>query len=167
LILLATGLISLGGLIGIVSLAVNQKRLERALLVLVSLSAGALMGGAFLHLLPEAVNQLDSELAFGGVLVVFIGFFLVEKVLHWHHCHKGNCEQKELLGRINLIGDSLHNFLDGLIIAAGFGVSRNLGWATTLAVALHEIPQEIGDFGVLLYAGWGRRKALVANFWRP
>src|SRR3989344_1497277 len=119
LILLATGLISLGGLIGIVSLAVNQKRLERALLVLVSLSAGALMGGAFLHLLPEAVNQLDSELAFGGVLVVFIGFFLVEKVLHWHHCHKGNCEQKELLGRINLIGDSLHNFLDGLIIAAG------------------------------------------------
>src|SRR3989338_6411172 len=164
LILLATGLISLGGLIGIVSLAVNQKRLERALLVLVSLSAGALMGGDFLHLLPEAVNQLDSELAFGGVLVVFIGFFLVEKVLHWHHCHKGNCEQKELLGRINLIGDSLHNFLDGLIIAAGFGVSRNLGWATTLAVALHEIPQEIGDFGVLLYAGWGRRKALVANF---
>ena len=63
-----------------------------------------------------------------------------------------------------MIGDSLHNFLDGLIIAAGFGVSRNLGWATTLAVALHEIPQEIGDFGVLLYAGWGRRKALVANF---
>ncbi len=163
LILLSTGLISLGALVGVVTLSMNQKKLEKFLLFLVALSTGALMGGAFLHLLPEAVERVGSELSFLVALGAFTGFFLIEKILHWHHCHKGDCDE-HILGQMNLIGDSVHNFIDGLIIAAAFGVEAKLGWATSLAVALHEIPQEIGDFGVLLYAGWEKNKALVANF---
>jgi len=163
LIIMATGVISLGALVGVWTMAMNKERLNRILLFLVSLSAGALMGGAFLHLLPEALELLESERVFLTVLIAFMGFFLIEKGLHWHHCHKKNCEEHRL-GQMNLIGDSVHNFLDGLIIAAAFGVDVRLGLATSLAVALHEIPQEIGDFGVLMYAGWERGKALVFNF---
>ena len=163
LIIVSNLVISLGALVGVVSLAVNKERLEKVLLFLVALSTGALMGGAFLHLLPEAVEMLESERVFLVALLAFMGFFLVEKVLHWHHCHKRDCDDHHL-GQINLFGDSVHNFLDGLIIAAAFMAEVKLGWATVLAVALHEIPQEIGDFGVLLHAGWEKRKALVANF---
>lgn len=163
LIIVSNLVISLGALVGVVSLAVNKERLERVLLFLVALSTGALMGGAFLHLLPEAVEMLESERVFLVALLAFMGFFLVEKVLHWHHCHERDCDDHHL-GQINLFGDSVHNFLDGLIIAAAFMAEVRLGWATVLAVALHEIPQEIGDFGVLLHAGWEKRKALVANF---
>jgi len=163
LILLSTSLISLGALAGVVTLSMNQKKVEKFLLFLVALSTGALMGGAFLHLLPEAVERIGSEVSFLVALGAFTGFFLIEKILHWHHCHKGDCDE-HVLGQMNLIGDSVHNFIDGLIIAAAFGVEAKLGWATSLAVALHEIPQEIGDFGVLLYAGWKKNKALVANF---
>jgi len=163
LILLSTGLISLGALVGVVTLWMNQEKVERFLLFLVALSTGALMGGAFLHLLPEAVERVGSEVSFLAALGAFMGFFLIEKILRWHHCHKGDCDE-HILGQMNLIGDSVHNFIDGLIIAAAFGVEAKLGWATSLAVALHEIPQEIGDFGVLLYAGWKKNKALVANF---
>jgi zinc and cadmium transporter len=163
LILLSTGLISLGALAGVVTLWMNQEKVERCLLFLVALSTGVLMGGAFLHLLPEAVERVGSEVGFLVVLGAFMGFFLIEKILHWHHCHKGDCDE-HVLGQMNLIGDSVHNFIDGLIIAAAFGVDVKLGWVTSLAVALHEIPQEISDFGVLLYAGWEKSKALVANF---
>jgi zinc and cadmium transporter len=162
LILLATGLISLGSLVGILTVAVNQKKLDRFLLLLVSLSAGAMMGGAFLHLLPEAVKECGCEMPFVNILIAFGLFFVIEKILRWRHCHKHGCT--EHLGQMNLIGDSVHNFIDGLIMAATFGVDVKLGWVTTLAMALHEIPQEIGDFGVLLYAGWERRKALIYNF---
>jgi len=163
LILLSTSLISLGALAGVVTLWINKEKVERVLLFLVALSTGVLMGGAFLHLLPEAVERVGSEVGFLVTLGAFMGFFLIEKILHWHHCHKGDCDE-HVLGQMNLIGDSVHNFIDGLIIAAAFGVDVKLGWVTSLAVALHEIPQEISDFGVLLYAGWEKSKALVANF---
>ncbi len=163
LILVSTFLISLGALIGVFTLALKEKVLEKILLNLVSISAGALMGGAFFHLLPEALENLSGDLLFSLTLFSFILFFLIEKILHWRHCHKGRCEVHNF-GAMNLIGDSFHNFLDGLIIAAAFGASQSLGMATFLAVALHEIPQEIGDFGVLLYSGWEKKKALLANF---
>lgn len=164
LIIIATFVISLGGLIGFLTLVINQKHLARILLFLVSLSAGALMGGAFLHLLPEAAEQLGEGEIYPLILVSFIFFFLIEKLLQWRHCHKGEHCQTHTFGYMNLIGDSIHNFIDGLIIAATFLTDIKLGIASTLAVALHEIPQEIGDFGVLLYAGYGKRKALIANF---
>ena len=161
--LLAAFLISLGSLVGIFTLAVNKEKLSRVLLFLVALSAGTLMGGAFLHLLPEAVENLSPQILFSTVLVSFILFFLIEKIFHWRHCHKGECDT-HTFGSMNLVGDAIHNFIDGLIIAAAFASGTGLGIATSLAVALHEIPQEIGDFGVLLHAGFNRKKALLANF---
>ena len=158
-ILFGTLIISLISLIGSVTLFIKQKLLDKILLFLVSLSAGALMGGAFLHLIPEA----QGTNVFGFVLVGFVLFFLIEKVLHWRHCHKGKCEVHPFV-YMNLVGDGVHNFIDGLIIAASFMVDVRLGVITTFAVALHEIPQEIGDFGVLLYGGFNKIKALFTNF---
>jgi zinc and cadmium transporter len=161
-IILANFLISLGSLLGVFSLTISGKKLNRILLLLVALSAGALMGGALFHLLPEALQALPAESVFGAFFIAFAIFFLVEKLLHWRHCHKQVC-QHHAFGQLNLLGDAIHNFIDGLIIAGAFLVDINLGWATTLAVALHEIPQEIGDFGVLLYSGFTKRKALIVN----
>lgn len=155
--------ISLGALAGAVTLLLNHKKLQSMLLTLVSLSAGTLMGGAFLHLLPEAVEVVEPTQVFTLTLASFIGFFLIERVLHWHHCHKDDCDVHSI-GYMNLIGDGVHNFLDGLILAAAFSVDVSLGLATALAIALHEIPQEISDFGVLLHAGWKAKQALIVNF---
>lgn len=163
IILLATFLISLGSLIGVLTLSLDQKRLQRGLYYFVALSCGAMMGAAFLHLLPEAIELLPGKTALTITLFSFIGFFIIEKGLHWRHCHQADCDQHSF-GFMNLIGDGIHNFLDGLIIAATFTSGSGLGWATVLAIALHEIPQEISDYGVLLYSGWSRKQALIANF---
>ena len=162
-IILTTFAIALIAFVGIFTLAMKDKLLNKILLILVSLSAGALMGGAFLHLLPEAVEESEGINAFIIVLVGFLLFFLIEKVLHWRHCHKGKCDV-HTFHYMNLIGDSVHNFIDGLIIAASYIASAPLGLTTTIAIAAHEIPQEIGDFGVLVYGGFAKKKALVLNF---
>ena len=121
------------------------------------------MGGAFLHLMPEGLERLPAATLFPLVLASFVLFYLIEKVLHWRHCHKEGCEIHPF-GYINLIGDSVHNFIDGLIIATAFLIDIRLGITTSIAIAFHEIPQEIGDFGVLLYAGFKKTKALTLNF---
>lgn len=162
-ILISTFFISLFAFIGIFTLALKQKFLNKIVLFLVSLSAGVLMGGAFLHLLPEAVELKEGLDVSIFLLIGFILFFLIEKILHWRHCHKGDCHVHTFT-YMNLIGDSIHNFLDGLIMATSFVVSIPLGLTTTLAIALHEIPQEIGDFGVLIYGGIEKRKAIILNF---
>ena len=155
--------VSAGSLIGVITLVMKEKTLHKILILLVSLSAGALIGGAFLHLLPEAQELYQDGNLFLFVLLSFIFFFILEKLLHWRHCHKGVCKV-HTFGLMNLIGDSIHNFIDGLVIAASFLTSFHLGVVTTLAVALHEIPQEIGDFGVLVYGGLSKKKALFYNF---
>ena len=162
-IMISTFIISLISFIGIFTLALKERLLDKIVLFLVSLSAGALMGGAFVHLLPESVELSRGLDVFLFVLVGFALFFLIEKVLHWRHCHKGECEVHTFT-YMNLIGDSIHNFIDGLIMATSFVVSIPLGMTTTMAIALHEIPQEIGDFGVLIYGGFGKRKAIILNF---
>jgi len=162
-IIVASFIISLGSLVGIFTLALQEEKLSKILLFLVSLSAGALMGGAFIHLLPEASEEIEGNVLFTTVLFSFIFFFFVEKLLHWRHCHKGQCKI-HTFGYMNLFGDAIHNFIDGLIIAATFLTDIKLGIIASFAVALHEIPQEIGDFGVLLYAGFKKEKALIANF---
>jgi len=162
LIIGSTFLISLIAFVGMITLFLKERLLSKILLILVAFSAGALMGGAFLHLLPEAVSKsIDIEI-FWWVLVGFIFFFLMEKVLQWHHCHK--TRHPHTFGYMNLIGDAIHNFTDGLIIAASFIVNPSLGIATTIVIAAHEIPQEIGDFGVLIYSGFKKFKALTLNF---
>lgn len=161
-ILLSTVIISLIAFIGVFTLSLNEKLLKRILLALVSLSAGALMGGAFIHLLPESVEKYGSEMIL-YTIVGFVLFFVIEKVLFWRHCHDGKCDV-HTFRYMNLIGDAIHNLIDGLILAASFVVSLGLGVSATIAIAFHEIPQEIGDFGVLVYGGYSRRKALTLNF---
>lgn len=159
-ILLATFIVSLISFTGIFALSVKKKLLDKMLLSLVALSAGALMGTAFLHLLPESLEIKNTFLL---VLAGFILFFIIEKFLHWQHCHEEHC-QVHSFAYMNLIGGAIHNFIDGLIIASSFLISQVLGVVTTIAIAVHEIPQEIGNFGVLIYGGFKVNKALLINF---
>jgi len=162
-IILASLAISLGVWVAVLFLYFKKETLHKITLFLVSLSAGALMGGAFLHLLPEAAQEIETSKLYLIVLAAFIFFFFMEKLLFWRHCHKENCPI-HTFGYMNLVGDSLHNFIDGLVIAGAFLVDIKLGIATTIAIAIHEIPQEIGDFGVLIHAGFNKKRALVVNY---
>jgi len=162
-ILIATLIITLCVWVAVLLLLLKKELLSKITLFLVSLSAGTLIGGAFIHLLPEASEKMEGELLFIISLSAFVVFFLIEKLLHWRHCHKDNCEI-HTFGHMNLIGDLIHNFIDGLVIAGAFLIDFKLGAVTTLAIALHEIPQEIGDFGVLLHAGFNKIKALLLNY---
>lgn len=156
--------VSLISLIGIFSLLFSDKFLNKILILLIGFSAGGLIGGAFLHILPEALEHQQNVVAvFSYAIFGFIIFFLLEKYLYWRHCHAGNC-QIHTFTYLNLVGDGIHNFTDGLIIGASFVTDINLGIVTTLAIIFHEIPQEISDFGVLVYGGIGKFKALFYNF---
>lgn len=161
-ILLATLSISLISVIGIVLLFNTKFILEKSIFYLVGLSTGALLGGAFFHLLPESIEFNGVETTFIWALVSFGTFFLTEKILHWHHCHDEDCEVKTV-GYMNLFGDGIHNFIDGIIIAGAFAIDVNLGIASTIAIAFHEIPQEFGDFAVLIHSGFTKSKALFYN----
>ncbi|MFH0840664.1 MAG: ZIP family metal transporter [bacterium] len=159
----ATLVVSLISLIGIFFLSINDKFLKSILFCLVGLSAGALMGGAFLHLIPESVEEFGTKYVFIYLLAGFMLFFVVERILKWRHCHEGHCSIHTFT-KMSLIGDGVHNFIDGLIIAASFAVDVRLGIVTTVAVITHEIPQEIGDFAVLVYGGYTKGRALFLNF---
>ena len=161
-IIASTMLISIFSLIGVFSLSIKESVLHKTLISFVAFSTGALLGGSFLHLLPEALNVLDASLVMRITLISFVSFFLIEKIIHWRHCHDDECNVHSF-GYVNLFGDAVHNFIDGMIIASSFLVSIPLGVSTSIALALHEIPQEIGDFGVLLHAGFSRKRALFLN----
>ncbi|MHA1362785.1 MAG: ZIP family metal transporter [Candidatus Freyarchaeota archaeon] len=161
-IIASTVLVSLISLIGVVTLAFSKEFLDKILFILIAFAAGALMGGAFFHILPESVENIEP-LNFSILLVVgFTAFFLMERVIYWRHCHKGVCDIHPFT-YLNLIGDGVHNLIDGVLIAASYMMDINLGTVVTLAVIAHEIPQEIGDFGVLVYGGFNRIKALGYN----
>lgn len=162
-ILISVIIVSLIAFIGIFFLAMKQKFIDKLLLHLVAFASGALLGGAFLHLIPESLEGCGIEDAFLYVLIGFFLFFLIEKFLYWRHCHKGECDIHAFT-YLNLIGDGVHNFIDGLIIAAAYLVNIPLGISTTFAIIIHEVPQEIGDFGVLVYGGFTKWKALFYNF---
>lgn len=164
--LVSVMLVSLISFIGVVTLSMNAERLKQILIYLVSLSAGALFGDAFFHLLPEIVEETGWELTTSLALMSgILTFFVLEKILHWHHYHLPHTkEQIHPFAIMNLIGDGVHNFIDGLIIGASYLVSIPVGMATTIAVGVHEIPQEIGDFGVLLHGGFSKGKAVFYNF---
>ena len=152
--------------IGVLTLSMEERKLRKVLIYFVSFSAGALFGDAFLHLLPEAVeNGFTVNISLYVLLGILI-FFVLEKVILWRHCHFTLHGPQECypFAYTNLVGDGLHNFIDGIIIAASYIVSIPVGIATTVAVILHEVPQEIGDFGILLHGGFSKRGALMVNF---
>lgn len=164
--LLSVLAVSVISLIGVVTLSINSKKLNKILIYLVSFAAGALLGDVFLHLIPELIedNSFTTKTSFlvlGGILL----FFIIEKIVHWQHCHiPQNTSHSHPFAVTNLVGDGVHNFLDGIIIGASYLVNIPVGIATTIAVIFHEIPQEIGDFGVLLHGGFSKSKALLFNF---
>jgi len=159
-------LVSLVSLIGVLTLSLNRDRLEKLTLFLVSLAVGGLFGDAFIHLLPESFQEPGTNLSvslyvISGILI----FFVLEKFLRWRHCHIPTSEEHmHPLATINLVGDAVHNLIDGMLVGASYMVSLPIGIATTLAVIMHEIPQEVGDFGVLIHAGLSVKKALALNF---
>ena len=159
--------VSLVSLVGVFSLSLREDVLKKYINFFISLAIGALLGDAFIHIIPEAFEsgelgvQMISILIISGILL----FFVIEKFIHWHH-HGEDKEESHIhpVGKLVLFTDGFHNFIDGAIIGASFLVSIPVGIATTLAVILHEIPQEIGDFAVLIHAGYTKKRALWLNF---
>ncbi|MBS3151175.1 ZIP family metal transporter [Candidatus Woesearchaeota archaeon] len=159
-------IVSLISLVGVLTLSLKSATLKKCLIYLVSFSAGALLGDVFIHLLPKIVEKSGFGLGISVYILSGILFsFIVEKIINWRHCHHPTSkEHPHPFAIMNLIGDLLHNFLDGLIIGASYLASIPVGVATTIAVVLHEIPQEIGDFGILLHGGFSKSRALFLNF---
>lgn len=151
-------------LVGSVTLVLSERTLQRLLLPLVAFAAGSLIGGAFFHMIPVGLAAgMHDVTVYALILAGFAVFFGLEQFLHWHHCHRADSDCKKPLTYLILIGDGLHNFLGGLAVAGTFLIDIRLGIITWLAAAAHEVPQELGDFGVLVHGGWERRKALFYN----
>jgi zinc and cadmium transporter len=157
-------LMSLLSLVGSATLLLRPETLERILKPLVAFAAGSLLGGAFFHMLPAAteggLSTADTSL---WMMVGFTLFLALEQFLHWHHCHRASAECKKPLTYLILLGDGLHNFLGGLGVAGVFLLDVRLGVGAWLAAAAHEVPQELGDFGVLVHGGWKKGQALLFN----
>ena len=159
-------LVSLVSLIGLFTISFSVEKLKNILFILVAFAAGSLIGDVFFHLLPEYIEMGEFTVISSSLIIVgIVTMLFIEKFIHWHHCHHvSSLEHAHPFAIMNLIGDAFHNFLDGLIVGASYLVSIPVGIATTIAVVLHEIPQEISDFGVLLQGGFKKTKALMFNF---
>lgn len=164
--IVASGLLmSVIALSGSITLFLKPARLEALLLPLVALAAGSLIGGAFFHLLPAAIaGQSNSGAIWIAAVLGFTVFFVLEQLLHWHHCHRATAQRLKPVTYLILIGDGLHNLIGGMAIASAFLIDIRLGISSWFAAALHEVPQELGDFGVLVHGGWNKRRALAFNF---
>jgi zinc and cadmium transporter len=164
---LSVAIVSIISLVGVFFLLLKKEKLKSIQLILVGLATGALLGGAFFHLLPEAFKAFKTPLNVSILMVIgFMMFYILERFLHWQHDHSSAMIDHQIkpFGPINLIADAFHNFLDGLLIGAAFWYKFEIGIATTISVLLHELPHEFGNFGVLLHAGYKPRKALLFNF---
>lgn len=163
---LGVSIVSVISLVGVVGLSLKKETIRKTTLFLVSFAVGGLFGDAFIHLLPEAFKSEMASLTVS--LCIFLGvliFFILEKFLRWRHCHIADCKDNlNPIVTMNLVGDATHNLIDGMLIGASFLVSVPLGVASTLAIVFHEIPQEIGEFGVLIHGGLSVKKALFFNF---
>jgi zinc and cadmium transporter len=165
IVILSSVVMSLLALVGLFTLILKEKTLKKIILPLVAFSAGALLGGAFLHMIPESIGKFKTnQEVFILVLIGFAIFFLLEQFIHWHHCHRLPSEHKQPVTYLILIADAIHNFIGGLAIASAFIIDLRIGVVTWIAAAAHEIPQELGDFGILIHGGWSKKKALIFNF---
>ncbi|MBI4143870.1 ZIP family metal transporter [Candidatus Woesearchaeota archaeon] len=171
-ILLSVLIVSLVSLIGILTVTLHKKHLHRALSLFVGFAAGALLSATFFDLLPESIEIAGIEKTSMYALLGIVVFFALEKFFFWYHCHGGRCAHHGISVKksvkpyayLNLIGDGIHNFIDGMVIAGAYVASVPLGVITSLAVVFHEIPQETGDFAILVNAGLSTTKALLLNF---
>jgi len=155
---------SLISLAGAVAIFFRKESINKLIPVFVAFAAGALLGAAFFDVLPEAVEHKGKEVLV-YVLLGLMMFFVMERYIHWHHCHSNECRRHyHPMTYLNLVGDALHNFVDGALIAASFMINVQLGIVASFAIAAHEIPQEIGDFAILVHGGLSRFKALAFNF---
>jgi zinc and cadmium transporter len=151
-------------LTGSLTLVLSRATLRRLLLPLVAFAAGALLGGAIFHMLPSAVESLEQPFAAYILFVAgFFAFYVLEQYLHWHHCHRGAACEHPPVGILVLVADGLHNLIGGLAVGASFLLGTPVGVSAWIAAAAHEVPQELGDFGILVHSGWGPRRALLFN----
>jgi zinc and cadmium transporter len=165
-IILSTLVVSLLAWAGLLVLVFKEEIIKKILTPLVAFAAGALLAGAMLHLIPEALELAGiNTTIFLFILGGFSGFFILEQFIHWHHCHKAPSEHKTPVTYLVLIADTIHNFIDGIAIGSAFVADIKLGLVTWFAVAAHEIPQELGDFGILIHGGWQKKQALLFNFY--
>jgi len=162
--LISVALVSLLSLVGIVTLSLRQARLRKILLFLVAFAVGALFGDVFIHLLPESFEKIGANLTSSLLVIVgFLIFYILEKFIRWRHLGSAQTSKVQPVVTMNIVGDAVHNLIDGMLIAASFMVSVPIGITTTVAIVLHEIPQEIGDFGILVNGGLSVKKALLFN----
>ncbi len=151
-------------LVGGVTLLLPEETLKKMLLPLVALAAGSMMGGALFHMIPASVTSQPAELGpYVWISAGFLLFLLLEQFMHWHHCHRAPCEHHATVSYLLLVADAVHNFIGGLAVGGAFVVDIQLGASAWIAAAAHEVPQELGDFGVLVHSGWEKRRALVFN----
>jgi zinc and cadmium transporter len=157
-------LMSAIALVGSVTLVLSSETLQKITLPLVAFAAGSLIGGAFLHMIPEGLARgFEGQGFFLWIVAGFAVFFALEQLLHWRHCHRSVADTRRPLTYLILVGDGLHNYIGGLAVAGTFLVDIRLGITTWLAAAAHEVPQELGDFAVLIHGGWDKRRALLFN----
>jgi zinc and cadmium transporter len=161
IIILSTFLVSLISLGGIITLILKKKIFKKILMILVAFAAGTLLGASFFDILPEVIEEYGTNNLF-YVLAGILTFFIIEKYINWHHCHEGDCNIRPF-AYLNLIGDGVHNLIDGILIAASYFHSFQVGLVATMAIAFHEIPQELADFGLLVHAGLEKKRALILN----
>jgi zinc and cadmium transporter len=151
-------------LTGSLTLLLSPSVLRRILLPLVAFAAGALLGGAIFHMLPSAVAAVGEPFTVYVLFTAgFFAFYLVEQYLHWHHCHRGGACERPPVGTLVLVADGLHNLIGGLAVGASFLLGTSVGVSAWMAAAAHEVPQELGDFGILVHSGWGPSRALFFN----
>lgn len=150
-------------LVGAATLLLDETTQRRLVRPLVAFAAGSLLGGAIAHMIPEATARAGGATPYVSVLAGFALFLAIEQFLHWHHCHRETADCRPPLGYLILVGDGLHNLLGGLAVGAAFVADIRVGLTIWLAAAAHEIPQELGDFGVLVHGGWTRGRALTFN----
>jgi zinc and cadmium transporter len=157
-------LMSAIALVGAVTMTLSERTRERLILPLVAFSAGSLLGGALLHMIPESIERSHgAHSTYLWILFGFTTFFALEQFLHWHHWHDDATDRKSPLSHLMVAGDSLHNFLGGVAVAAAFLVDVSLGITTWIVAAAHEVPQELGKYGVLLHGGWSKGRALLVS----
>jgi zinc and cadmium transporter len=162
-IIVAGLLMSALAMVGGVTLLLPDRTFARIVLPLVALAAGSLLGGALFHMLPGAVAVLGNDLSvYGWLAAGFVSFLVLEQFLHWHHCHRPYGSHRPV-GYLILLADGLHNFIGGLAVGSAFVLDFRLGVVTWLVAAAHEVPQELGDFGLLVHSGWNRSRALAYN----